>query len=233
MRRFVKWLPILCTAVLLGTGFFMPRLAALTLDRRLEQEVIQRENSAVSLTLNRERDFFETLELFAVSNTQVELSEGEHRKRAEVEDTAVWIVWELTAGGRLYDVPEVTPVLMTNKDAGWSGVFWRCVWSDSKGMDEVLWLDDQSGKLVALQGRLGPSVTEKKTYVATVEPVFQEAAVNLADFLRLHYPAENIRLSLGAEDGNYTLALLRETDGREVVHSLPLRLRGEWLYFNL
>ena len=55
----------------------------------------------------------------------------------------------------------------------------------------------------------------------------------MADFLRLHYPAENVRLSLGAEDGDYTVDALRETDGREVVHSLPLRLRGEWLYFNL
>lgn len=55
----------------------------------------------------------------------------------------------------------------------------------------------------------------------------------MADFLRLHYPAENVRLSLGAEDGDYTLALLRETDGGEVAYSLPLRLRGEWLYFNL
>ena len=227
MRRLAQVFPVLCTLVLLGLGLNLPRLTSALLDGRLEREVVRREDVHASLALSGDTDFFQTLELFASSHSQVSLEAGYGMTGQQAQAAALDVIQELALNGRVYVAPEVTPMLLTSTDTpGLSGVFWRCVWGGGAGPHETLWLDDQSGNLVALQGRVGPPA-----YIATVKSPFPEEAVYLASYCQTHYDADVISMDVvDVSRGDYTIVLLRDSGAEQ---SVSLRLRGEWVYFNV
>lgn len=240
MRRAVRFLPVLCTLLLVGLGAGMPRLAALALDRGLAREVSRREAPSVSLELLQDADFFHTLELFQRRTSQIELSEGYRMTAEEAVQAAQAVLAELGAGGPADTAPEAIPYLFSDADTqNTSGVFWRCIWDGgAEEEDQLLWLDDQTGLMVGFQGFFHRTVKEEKY------AVFQEPASAVAEYCRRNYPVETVKLALEPSD-NYlaqypesgapvhTLSLVRDEGGREVALRLPLRSAGQWVGFNL
>lgn len=240
MRRAVRLLPVLCTLLLVGLGAGMPRLAALALDRGLAREVSQREAPSVSLELLQDADFFHTLELFQRRTSQIQLSEGYRMTAEEAAQAAQAILADLGAGAPADAVPEAIPYLFSDADTqNTSGVFWRCAWdSGGKAEAQLLWLDDQTGMMVGFQGAFRGTVLDEKY------AVFQEPATAVAEYCRLNYPVETVKLALESSDNYlaaypesdapaYILSLVRDEDGREVVLRLPLWTTGRWVNFNL
>lgn len=232
MRRNLHIFPLLCTLLLVVTGAALPRITALGLDSRLLKETTRWEDPHVTLVLSRELDFFQTLALFAAPQSQIDLTEGRVMTAQQARDAAVEILEELGAAGMVYTDPSVTPVLIADKeDPGLSGVFWRCVWTGDDGKQETLWLDDGSGQMAALQARVGlPTVYAKS------QEEFQEPALALAEFCRKYYPVDEVKLALNPVSeaySDYTLVLLKGGEDSGGTCSIPLRLRGGWLYFNL
>lgn len=203
MKRFFQALPILCTLLLVGLGAFMPRIASLAFDRQLKNDVVVLENKSISLALEQEANFFETLELFGSGTSQVELSEGYHMKLADARAAAVAARMHLTGSGAADKALEVTPVLITGRSTpGLSGIFWHCVWSstftnamgESRAIKEVLWLDDQSGRVVSFSGLADWSD------LSAYDSLFPQSAVDVTEYLRLHYPVDTVKLALTEED---------------------------------
>lgn len=244
MKRFAWAAPLLITVLLLLLGVNMPRLVSLVLDHRLEAELVRREDTRFSLALTGETDFLETLELFHSKNTQISLSDGCRMTAEEVETAAVDVLAQLAISDTtVYEAPEVTPMLVTGQEkASLSGVFWRCVWKRPDGSREILWMDDQNGLMAALQVKITGPVDD------TIR-AFREPIMRVAELCRKQYPVKNVILGSIAQGENnsdysiilsdekdgsdYSIILTDEKDGAEETYTVPIRLRDEWLYFNI
>lgn len=237
MKRFFQAAPILCTLLLVGLCAFMPRIASLALDRQLEHDVALRENQSISLALEQEADFFQTLELFGSVTSQVELSEGYHMKLADAEAAGVEALMSFAASDVTYENLEVTPVLITSKSIpGLSGIFWRCVWSgtavDQPGgsirLEKVLWLDDQSGSMVSFSGLV------EWSSLSAPDSLFPQLALDVAEYCRKSYPVDTVKLALTDEDtpGLFTITVMKSQNGKDVSYSIPMRIADGWIFFN-
>ena len=244
MKQILRATAIICVLLLLGLGAVMPRLASRFLDHQLESERIRLENQSFSLQLVQEVDFFQTLALLRGTNTQVELSEGYRMTEAEVTAAVLVAIAELYAVGIAHGIPDVTPILLTSRDTpGLSGVFWYCEWRDEDQMKEFMWLDDQSGQVVAFRLRV------EQANLATDGENFPVTVWIAAEYCLTHYPIDTTDLSHavayaegntsadsvdGAEStGNYTITLFREREGLEERCLIPVILLDNWLSFNL
>ena len=231
MKRAVKLIPILLTLLLLCVGAALPRITALALDRRLLGEISQREDVQVSLVLTQDMDVLEALAFFDLGQSQVELAGGRRMTAEEVRAAATDTMVKLSALGMVYTVPAVTPVLITSReDPGLCAVYWRCVWTDDAGVRETLWLDDGSGLMVALQIRVGVPT------VSFVKSPYQESVMAVAEYCRTNYPVDEVSAALeayGEGSGDYLLTFFKAAEGEASGQSAALRLRGEWIYFNL
>lgn len=149
-----KALAILGALLLVALGFLMPHIAAAYQDRSLEGDVRRMENAPVSLALAQELvdlpelSLLQSLDLFLVHDTVVELEEGRYTSEEEALQVAyeVWEILDLDAyfGFDTSQPTEAVPFLLSDKD-GRSGVFWRCGWRYRPG--EEVWIDDQHGCL--------------------------------------------------------------------------------------
>lgn len=231
MKRTAKLIPVLLTLLLLCVGAALPRMTALALDRRLLGETSQREDVQVSLVLTQDMDVLEALAFFDLGQSQVELARGRRMTAEEVKAAAADTMDRLPALGMVDTVPAVTPVLVTSRDdPGLCAVYWRCVWTDVAGAREILWLDDGSGLMVALQIRVGVPT------VSIVKNPYQEPVMAVAEYCRTNYPVDEVSVALeahGDESGDYLLTFLKAAEGESSGQSAALRLRGEWIYFNL
>lgn len=233
MKRFFQAVPIFCTLLLVGVGAFMPRLASLAQDQQLENHVSLLNNQSISLALEQETDFLQTLKLFGSVTSQVELSVGNRMKSADAEAAAVEALMSFAAPDVTYGSLEVTPMLLTSKSIpGLSGIFWRCVWSDttikqpeeSIRLDNVLWLDDQSGKMVSFSGVADWSGLSTPP----------QLAVDVAEYCRQSYPVDTVKLALTDEDdlGLFSITVTKSQNGRDVSLVIPMRFLDGWLFFN-
>lgn len=231
MKRNAKLIPVLLTLLLLCVGAALPRMTALALDRRLLGETSQREDDQVSLVLTQDMDFLEALAFFDLGQSQVELAGGRRMTAEEVRAAAADTMVRLSSLGTVYPVPAVTPVLITSRDdPGLCAVYWRCVWTDDAGTREILWLDDGSGLMVALQSRVGVPT------VSFVKSPYQEPVLTVAEYCRANYPVDEVKVALeahGEGSGDYRLTFVKTAEGETSGRTAALRLRGEWIYFNL
>lgn len=246
MKRTAKGAPVLCTLLLLGLGLYLPRLTSLVTDRQMESRTIQREDGYVSLSLSQTANFFQALELFVFAQTRIELTEGMEPadgyklSAAEAQSVAAEArggISGILAAADPEALPDVTPILFASNDSpGLSGVFWCCQWWDDAGAQDLLWLDDKSGQMVAFMGRL------RWNTVAADQSVLPEAAVALAEFCRGSYPVEDVWLdfktkgdyaAVGDAYNDYILTLQKSEEGVDYFQTLPIRQRGNWIYFNL
>lgn len=237
MKRFYQAVPILCTLLLVGLGAVMPRIASLVLDRQLEHDVALLENQSISLSLEQGADFFQTLELFGGVTSQVELSEGYRMKLADAEAAAVEVRMHFAASGASEKGPKVTPVLIASRSTpSLSGIFWRCVWSNTStnglegcvSLEEVLWLDDQSGQMVSFSGFADwPSLSAP-------DSLFPQSAVDVAEYCRQYYPVDTVKLALTdeADPGQFTITLTKSQNGKDVSYSVPMRIADGWISFH-
>ena len=146
---------ILGAALLVALGLFLPRLTAAYQDQNLAGDVRRMENAAVSLTLAEEvmelseLDLFQSLDLFSLSSSMVELEEGRYTSAVDAARASSILDLVLDADVYLDDdkiLPtEVVPFLLTD-GYGRSGIFWRCGWEEHP--DEAVWIDDQNRSVV-------------------------------------------------------------------------------------
>ena len=146
---------ILGAALLVALGLFLPRLTAAYQDQNLAGDVRRMENAAVSLTLAEEvmelseLDLFQSLDLFSLSSSMVELEEGRYTSAVDAARASSILDLVLDADVYLDDdktLPtEVVPFLLTD-GYGRSGIFWRCGWEERP--DEAVWIDDQNRSVV-------------------------------------------------------------------------------------
>ena len=104
------------------------------------------------------------------------------------------------------------------------------MWTDDAGVRETLWLDDGSGLMVALQIRVGVPT------VSFVKSPYQESVMAVAEYCRTNYPVDEVSAALeahGEGSGDYLLTFFKAAEGEASGRSAALRLRGEWIYFNL
>lgn len=240
MKRFARFFPVLCTLLVLGLGAAMPSLAALALDGRLEQEITQMDNTGITLPLAQEEDFFRTLALFGGSHSQVELSTGARMTAAEAQDAAAEALAGLRHWGTVYTDLHAAPVLLTSRDApGLSGVFWHVSWYVPSGAQETLWLDDQTGQLVAFAGEVAGSaavLVEDRETAVEESSIYPEVVLAAAEFCRLHYPVDEVMLARETDDwgdGDFRLTLVRTRGGAQETASIRLRLWEGKLDFNV
>ena len=233
---------ILFTLLLLMSSAFMPPLAFFILDHQLENEMMQKENADVSLVLSQNLDFFRALDLFRNQQSQIELTEGYRMTEEDVSASAHAMILFF---GNVYSAPEVTPVLITSQESiGLSGVYWRCVWRDTAGGQEILWLDVQSGQMVGFQGRVMVSSRAvddeaKGNYLV----IYEELLSVMVDFCRAYYPVDDVDLTdqslatfTQSDDpvlDNKEIILTRKQDDLVETYRISVRLRGDLLYFNL
>lgn len=250
MKRLRQAIPVMGTLLLLVLGANMPRLASLVVDRRLEGEVIHREDTHASLEFMGETDFFRTLELFQSEHTWVKLSEGYHMTADEAKAQALDKLYTLGLSDVVYSPPEVTPMLITSKEFNnLSGVYWRCTSIEADNVQAILWLDDNTGELVSLQSRV------QFTDVLQYSPeAYTEAANRIVLYCDKYYPVNEIRLigdlekeysaqsaKILSENEKYSVYefntyfvvnLIRNKDGEEETLALPIYFIDNWLCFN-
>lgn len=250
MKRILNIIPIPCILILLVLCVYMPQFTSMVFDYKLEEKIVQRENTYISLQLLQTSDFFQILETFNSKQFQIELTEGYQMTSEEVENIALEIMGKLAISGLIYsDPPKVTPVLVANKDIPeMSGVFWYCIWSEASDINEVsqndvLWIDDKSGQMVSLQQRIKVShkimkntdTLEIVQFVESDGMLFHKTALMLAEFCRLYYPVDDVKLTLEKERDNfsrYTLTLIRNNNNQDDTYEIPIRFQDNWIYFN-
>lgn len=256
MKKAAHIVPVLLTVLLVAVGAGIPLIASSFVDRQLEHETKQWEDTSVSLVLSQEGDFFQTLELFrSDDHSQVELSEGESMTAEEAMKAAAGAAVQLELTVPAQEELSVTPMLFASSGTPVSsGIFWYCMWSDGDSQT-VLWIDDQSGRVVAFDGWVGPSE------LYAVDSPFHEAVFSVLEYCQTQYPIDSLEYDLdqatGKEDGataldgeavvegeateanvyqrfaSYTVILSRSVDGLSEECALPLILDGERIYFNL
>lgn len=154
-----KALAILGALLVVALGFLMPHIAAAYQDRSLEGDVWEKENAAVSIELVRdltdlpELDTAQSLDLFSLVASAVELEEGFHLDAVDAA-RAVGVLQvilpadvflEENSFGMELLPDEVVPYLLSDV-YGRSGVYWRCGWEGHP--NDAVWVDDQNCKIV-------------------------------------------------------------------------------------
>lgn len=154
----------LFTLVIIITGFYMPFLASKGLDYKLSDSVEQMENKKISLDLsNSEEDIRNAWTFFnliatdsAVNASIVEVSEKSkvcNLTYDKVEALSLKILESLNVSDYHYDDFKAVPNLFINignEMVEQTSVYWRCSWKNKSNMQQVMWIDDVSGKMVGL-----------------------------------------------------------------------------------
>lgn len=243
-------LPVLLTTTVVAVGAGIPLFASEFMDRQLEHETKRWEDTSVSLVLSQEGDFFQTLELFRSDHSQVELTEGEAMDAEKAREAAQYAAALLALGIPMEEEPSVVPMLFASSGAPVSsGIFWYCTWGVDQEQTQ-LWIDDQSGRMVAFESPIAPS----ELYAA--DSPFHEAAFNVLEYCQTQYPIESLDYEVdqdvvggetpAAAEGSvgedlqtterfatYLVTLSRTVDGRIEACPVIMRLDGERLFFNL
>lgn len=243
-------LPVLLTVLVVSVGACIPLFASAAMDRQLEHETKRWEDTSVSLVLSQEGDFFQTLELFRSDRSQVELSEGEAMDAEKAREAALYAAALLGLEASAEEGPNVVPMLFASSGAPVSsGIFWQCTWGEGEGQT-FLWIDDQSGRMVALESPLAPS----ELYAQ--DSPFHEAAFNVLEYCQTQYPIDALDYEVdqdfsgnevpvapeeaGAEAvaqagrfATYQVTLSRTVDGRTEACPVPMVLDGDRIFFNL
>ena len=107
-----------------------------------------------------------------------------------------------------------------------------------------MWLDDQSGQMVGYQGRIMVSSQSAEDITAEVDGVALPKSVSiLAEFCRTYYPVDSVNISdktltsyihpSGSFIHDYEISLVQYQESLVETYPIPVRLRGEYLFFNL
>lgn len=175
----------LCTLLMLALGCVLPRLSAIAQDQRLVREVIEREEPQIALTLENPGVLLETMALMEQPHTELRLSEGGRMTKVEAQDSAAALREKLAGLGLVGSTPAGPPesevlLIASREEKVHTAILWRCFWRED-GDSFILWLDDESGKLVAFQGVLngGASAVAMKGRADTLSLV--------AEFCRSYY----------------------------------------------
>lgn len=247
--REARALPILFTVLVVAVGACIPLFASAAMDRQLEYETKQWEDTSVSLVLSQEGDIFQALKLFRSDHSQVELSEGDAITAQEAKAAAMSAALMLALDAPVQEEPRAVPMLFASSAAPVpSGIFWCCTWGEGEAQT-TLWIDDRSGRMVALDGRVGAS----DLYVA--DSPLHESVFSVLEYCRTQYSVDSVDYSTdpkgagedvpAATEGDdaaaaaanrfasYTVTLSRVVDGRTEKCAVPLQLNGERIYFNL
>lgn len=241
MKQKTFFLPLLGTGLLLALGLALPRLTVWGLDHRLAQDVLVREDTPISLVLAADTGVYGPLTLFGAAQSLIPLAEGAQRDPQEVQKAAAEVKFrlDLLVSGEAASaavLPDAAPYLITSgEEPARSGIFWRCVWTAETGREEILWLDDQTERLMGFLVRTPSTSLAVRTtqeFEVVESSLFPEVVSNTAEFLCRYYGAETQMLT-SLPDFSDSFTLLLTGPEPDASAALSLRLMDGYLAYNL
>lgn len=231
--------------ILLGISLYLPKLMTAFLDNRLSKQVIQMENSNVSLTMSQDPDFMQRLVLFHNAMEQggsvVEVGGQGTMTEEEVAAAAMEAMdgmFEALSFGEPSLMKSFLFLESEEEPQTKSGIFWYCVWEDT---GTLLWLDDVTGAMIGLQiaGEVKSLINEEtavekhkiKTKKNTnssartdagIEEVTDASAsyviaTRIGEYCRKHYPVDRVEWQAD-NTGTYRIVLTQgKGEGRTSV----------------
>lgn len=224
-------IPILGTAALLALGAYMPQLASMAMDDRLEREITRLDDASVSLELSKGLDLFQALDLYRTRSLVLDVEDGHRMTEEEAAKAARDAMNTLSPDTGGHTAPdEITPLLLLDAQSSPSlaGYYWQCIWRGDDRQPQVMWLDDQSGLMVAYLGTMQIDTLRHTSFISKEDP-----ARRVEEFCRNYYPVSDVECeNLGG--GDYLMTLFREEqDGRDAAINIPFSLTDyDMLDFN-
>jgi len=94
-----------------------------------------------------------------------------------------------------------------------TSVFWRCEWTDKDNVSQIMWIDDDSGKMVGLI--MNVNEIDKKDLKADKDSPddsnsdIPEAVMVLVEYCKRNYLADDVRCRK-EQDGNYIIEIINK-----------------------
>lgn len=227
----------------------MPVLVSKGLNYHFHNSVEQIENKKISLALSdSEEDIRNAWTFFNLTRLDpnafiVEISEESKAcsfTYDKIKTAALKILAQI--GVSDYNDFKAVPNLfisLNDEIVAKSSVFWHCEWTDKNNMSQVMWIDDNSGKLVGLimnVNEIDKTVLKaNKDSPDDLNSGIPKAAMVLVEYCKRNYLADDVRCRK-EQDGNYIIEIInKEEDGvsENSVHSISVYLYDEYLYFNV
>lgn len=230
-------------ALALGVGALLPQAAFLVGDRRLAQEVTRREDVRISLVMAEGRTVFESMALLRAPHTEVELSEGNKLTAEQAADAAMEALtaFVLERGAvPTSKAAKAVPVLVTSRDdPAQSGIFWRCSWGEWYAAVEyaspwtcLVWIDDETGKMVGSQGLQWYSPATLDSAEAYSTQMVEYVSLFCQEYYDLAVSPSYDEREL-IQNGRFSVTLSGvDQEGQEVEYHVPVVSQGGILKLN-
>ena len=239
----------LTTLIIIAAGFFMPVLVSKGLNYHFHNSVEQIENKKISLAVSdSEEDIRKAWTFFNLTRldpnvSTVEISE-DSRACSFTYDKIKTVSLKILAQMGVSDyndfkaVPNLV-ISINDEIVAKTSVFWRCEWTDKDNVLQIMWIDDDSGKMVGLI--MNVNEIDKKDLKADKDSPddsnsdIPEAVMVLVEYCKRNYLADDVRCRK-EQDGNYIIEIInKEEDGvsENSVYSISVYLYDEYLYFNV
>lgn len=228
MSGFKKTFFCLCTLVIIAAGFFMPDLASRGLDWRLYNSVEQMENKKVSLVLlNSEEGIKSACTFFNLINSNISVVEISETSKVcnltydKVKSISLKI-WESLdilddSLDENYNAFKAVPNLFISigdEAVEQSTVYWRCSWLDKNNIQQVMWIDDISGKMVGLIMNEDEAAvhTQSEQKLDVFDEEIPEEIEALGEYCKENYHADDV-ICRKDSDSHYIIEVIINKNG--------------------
>lgn len=249
MHNFKKTFFCLGTLMIIVTGFFMPALASEGLNWRLYNSVEQMENKKISLDVsNSEENIKNAWTLFNLVNgdesaSVVEISEKSRLCNLTVDkikEISLKVLKSLDILDHGYDDFKAVPNLFIrigDEMVAQSSVYWRCSWLDKNDMQQVMWIDDISGKMVGLvithDSSDSTSSTDADQDIYVSDSDMPEDVMALVEYCKENYSADNVVCNKGYDD-HYIVEMIMNENGYNLTYPISVYFeKDKYLFFNV
>lgn len=218
MKKVYQFVLIFCVAIILFAGFLLPQLLTSYIDNGMESKNVQSEIEEVYLTFST--SYIKTLDLFGAQHTTIEYTGN--TSLTDQNAITIAIQFAMSMPG-IWDGFETNPafdyayplLVTTEEEPSRKGVFWCVVWTQDEENAAKVWVDDKSGKIVALEA-VPISVEYKDDFVYIAEELsdrFLEEALLTSSAKATDQPEKNIvEITITSPNGDleetYTFQIL-------------------------
>lgn len=256
MGVFKKIVFCLCTIIVIVTGFFMPVSASKALNRRLCNSVEEMENKKISLVLSNSEEAVKSTLTFSNlinkdSNTNisiVDISEKSkicHLTYNKVKEILLKILNSLNTLCDGCDDFEAVPQLFItigDETIEQSTIYWKCIWKNKNNIQQVMWIDDISGKMVGLimnDNAANGSDENNKTEADNSDTDIPKEVTSLVNYCKENYQADDINCIKTFDESriletHYIIEITIKENGYTAIYPISVYFgKGQYLSFNI
>ncbi len=246
MKIIKKSVLYLCVLLIIATGFFMPELVSKGIDYGLHNKIQQMENKAVSLVFPESEEdnlnswiFFNQI-ISDPYSTVVEISEKlkiYHLTYDKIKAISDETLTYFGFNHNDYEKFEAVPNLFISSDDNTVAVYWRCRWINKKGSEQIMWIDDNGGKMVGLlfNGNMSKTKTESDigNEASTSDSDIPESIRTLSEYCKENYQTVNVNCRKEMEN-HYVIEMIVKENGYELIYPIPVDFEeNNYLIFNV